>query len=100
MENLLFKRQLLEIHRYLIDSGENVYFDKLDDFVPDYSNNFHRRSKIKPENVTSAIYPLLTIQWKLLGKKTRKNEIHDIRGQFYEVQIDENIIAEENRYLP
>ena len=41
-----------------------------------------------------AIYPLLTIQGKLLGKNTRKNEVHDIRGQFYELQIDENIIAE------
>ena len=94
MENLLFKRQLLEIHRYWTDIGKNVYFDKLGDIVPDYDNNFHRRSKIKPKNVTSAVYPLVTIQGKLLQKNTRKNEVHDIRGQFYEVQIDQNIIAE------
>ena len=52
---------LLEIHRYWTDIGKNVYFDKLGDIVPDYNNNFHRRSKIKPKNVTSAIYPLLII---------------------------------------
>ena len=50
IENLLLKRQLLEIHRYLTVIGKNVYFCILDDIVPDYDNNFHSRSKIKPKN--------------------------------------------------
>ena len=40
-----------KIYKYMTSVPQNVYIDKLDDIVNEYSNKYHRTIKMKPVDV-------------------------------------------------
>ena len=40
-----------KIYKYMTSVAQNVYIDKLDDIVNEYSNKYHRTIKMKPVDV-------------------------------------------------
>ena len=45
-----------KIYKYMTSISKNVYVDKLDDIVDEYSNTYHRTIKIKPVDVKVDTY--------------------------------------------
>ena len=45
-----------KIYKYMTSISKNVYIDKLDDIVNEYSNTYHRTIKMKPVDVKDNIY--------------------------------------------
>ena len=58
-----------KIYRYMTLVSKNVYIDKLDDIVSEYSNAYHRTIKMKPVDVKDNTY---VIQRKKLTIKILK----------------------------
>ena len=46
----------INIYKYVTVISKNVYIDKLDDIVNEYSNTYHRTIKIKPVDVKDNTY--------------------------------------------
>ena len=45
-----------KIYKYMMSISKNVYIDKLDDTVNEYSNTYHRTIKMKPADVKDNTY--------------------------------------------
>ena len=45
-----------KIYKYMTSISKNVYIDKLDDIVNEYSNTYHRAIKMKPVDFKDNIY--------------------------------------------
>ena len=45
-----------KIYKYMTSISKNVYIDKLDDIVNEYSNTYHRTIKMKPIDVKDNTY--------------------------------------------
>ena len=45
-----------KIYKYMTSISKNVYIDKLDDTVNEYSNTYHRTIKMKPIDVKDSTY--------------------------------------------
>ena len=58
-----------KIYKYITLVSKNVYIDKLDDIVSEYSNTYHRITKMKPVDVKDNTY---VIQRKKLTIKILK----------------------------
>ena len=42
-----------KIYKYMTSISKNVYMDKLDDIVSEYTNTYHRTIKMKPVDVNT-----------------------------------------------
>ena len=56
-----------KIYKYMTSVSKNVYIDKLDDIVDEYTNTYHRTIKMKPADVKDNIY-ILILKKKLMIK--------------------------------
>ena len=45
-----------KIYKYMTSISKNVYIDKLDDIINEYSNTYHRTIKMKPVDVKDNTY--------------------------------------------
>ena len=45
-----------KIYKYMTSVSKNVYIDKFDDVVKDYSNTYHKSIKMKPADVKDNTY--------------------------------------------
>ena len=45
-----------KIYKYMTSVSKNVFINKLDDIVGEYSNTYHRRIKMKPVDVKDNTY--------------------------------------------
>ena len=45
-----------KIYKYMTSISKNVYINKLDDIVNEYSNTYHRTIKMKPVDVKDNTY--------------------------------------------
>ena len=80
-----------KIYKYMTSVSKNVYIDKLDDIVNEYSNTFHRTIKMKSADVKHSTY---IDPSKEINNDDPKFEIGDI------VRISKYKSIFENVYVP